>query len=478
MIVKKRELVNPKPVNSQTSPLYTASMDLGIASFVRGWIAKQKKPPLRLIERLLLLIFLFSRFCLFVITFGRPAGFDTGAHLEMLQKLTWGHPDLPIRETFYSYHPPMGFLLARSFHLLGLSPEVSIQIVSALFGLATFFLLRQTLQYLKILHRPASIVFLYVAASVPLQIFIVSGMNLESILLACAAAVLYCGIRLFWGTDPLTKNVKKHPWRCAACGVLAISILAFALLTKFSGILLLTIPPLVAALSPLDRRWWKAVLISIALSFFAGAISFPYYYVRYYVTEGTFFPNNGDWIVTDAFKEARKKRDENPVRFFTNFFDAAPVHLEKGILHRDYDVLRFADTWRDLWLKDQFLGPTNGAAKGAGILYLWVFPMLILAGLPTFLLELKWHSVWTRLGIVLFTFGLLQFAAFLWYLYSEPFAGWGPAKGLYVAPLIWAIAFLAGALFGEGKLPPWRRWALFTLLAVFVFFNHTAPAYA
>ena len=291
----------------------------------------------------------------------------------MLQKLTWGHPDLPIRETFYSYHPPMGFLLARSFHLLGLSPEVSIQIVSALFGLATFFLLRQTLQYLKILHRPASIVFLYVAASVPLQIFIVSGMNLESILLACAAAVLYCGIRLFWGTDPLTKNVKNIRGDVPPAGFWR-SAFSLLLSSRNSPEFCSLQSPLVAALSPLDRRWWKAVLISIALSFFAGAISFPYYYVRYYVTEGTFFPNNGDWIVTDAFKEARKKRDENPVRFFTNFFDAAPVHREKGILHRDYDVLRFADTWRDLWLKDQFWAPRTGQPRGRAFSTSGCFP--------------------------------------------------------------------------------------------------------
>jgi len=441
---------------------------------------KQLKHPFKWIERVLLGTFLVCRAWLFYVTAGVPAGFDAGAHIEMLTKLSWMHPDIAVRDSFYSYHPPMGFLMARTFHLLGLTPEVSVQIVSALFAILTFFFLRMTLQYLKILYTPASIVFLYLGAAIPLQIYLATSINLESIILSATAGILYCSVRLFWGKQPLAEQIPKHPATFATYATATVSLLLFAMMTKFSGLLLFAIPPLVAALGKINRRWIQKMIIACALCFIGLGIAFPYYYLRYEKTEGSFFPNNGDWIIKDALIEARQKRDENPVLFFVNFFEPSPVHSEpeKGIRHRDYDVLRFSDTWRDIWIKDQFLGDTKKSAEWIGVGYLWIFPMLMLIALPTFLLGFLNPSPWHKLGIVLLEFGALQMFAFIAYMYAHPFAGWGPAKGIYIAPVVWVIGFLVGTLFGEGELPLWRRIVLFVLIIVFVIVNHVIPVYA
>lgn len=455
-------------------------MALGMVRFLGSLAHKQLKHPLTLIERVLLTTFLISRGWVFYATAGVPAGFDAGAHMEMLTKLSWMHPDIAVRDSFYSYHPPMGFLLARTFHLLGLTPEVSIQIISAFFAILTFFFLRMTLQYLKILHTPASIVFLYVGAAIPLQIYLATSINLESIILSATAGVLYCSVRLFWGKKPLAENIRNHPASFVTFAAATVSLLLFAMMTKFSGFLLFAIPPFVAVLGKLNRTWIQKMIVAFALCFIGLTVAFPYYYLRYYKTEGSFFPNNGDWIIEDALIEARIKRDENPVLFFINFFEPAPVHAdpEKGIRHRDYDVLRFSDTWRDVWIKDQFLGDTKKSALFFGIGYLWIFPMLMLIALPTFLLGFTNPTPWDKLGVVFLGFGALQLLAFISYMYAHPFAGWGPTKGIYIAPIVWVVGFLTGTLFGEGPLPLWRRLLLLLLLLTFVIVNHVIPVYA
>ncbi|HLD71124.1 MAG TPA: hypothetical protein VI873_00735 [Candidatus Peribacteraceae bacterium] len=439
---------------------------------------KQLKHPFKWIERVLLGTFLVCRAWLFYVTAGVPAGFDAGAHIEMLTKLSWMHPDIAVRDSFYSYHPPMGFLMARTFHLLGLTPEVSVQIVSALFAILTFFFLRMTLQYLKILYTPASIVFLYLGAAIPLQIYLATSINLESIILSATAGILYCSVRLFWGKQPLAEQIPKHPATFATYATATVSLLLFAMMTKFSGLLLFAIPPLVAALGKINRRWIQKMIVTCALCFIGLGIAFPYYYLRYEKTEGTFFPYNGDWIIEGAMQESRTKRDENPVRFFVDAFEVSPVHLKDGLRFHDSEVIRLLDVWRDFWLKDQFLGGTSKMAEIVGIGYMWSFPMLILIALPTYLLGLHTRSMWNKLGGVILAFATLQFIAMVLYVYKNPFPGWGPNKGMYIAAAMWGIAFLIGTLFGEGPLPLWRRLLLLLLLLTFVIVNHVIPVYS
>lgn len=447
------------------------------------WIVKKlRRPAFTWFEHFLLIAFIALRSWALYETYKHPAGFDAGAHMEMLKLISWEHPGIPLHDHFYAYHPPLGFLLARSLMVLGLTPEASVQWISFSASLIAFLFVRQTLKYIQALRSPAGLIFLYGAFCIPIQIFLSISINLDILVFAVASIVLYLSIRLFWRPFPhLFTHPKAHPkisrilpW---ALSPLIIFFLALGMMFKFSGLLIFAIPPTVAMLRPLKAKWLKHCIWAALLSAVALALVFPYYFTRYYRTEGTFFPNNGNWIIADAQREAREKRSANPVQFFVDFFDETHVHTDPGIRHRDYEVLRFSDTWRDFWIKDQFLSGTPDESLWLGKKYFWMFPMLMLIGFPLFLLQLRLWKPWQRFGVIVVGYSLLQLLSFISYLYSEPFAGWGPAKGIYVAPMALGIAYIISELGGEHIPPRWRQWALFILLLAFIAANHVVPAY-
>jgi 4-amino-4-deoxy-L-arabinose transferase-like glycosyltransferase len=412
------------------------------ASFVasvRGKIAALRSGDWAALEHLLLVCFLVGKAFFFLQHLGIPFGFDVGAHLEMLTRYTWLHPTADVHGSFYGYHPPMAFLLARTLMLIGATDVMSVQLVNVTASLVAFFALRSLLKHLSLLARPAPIAFLYLTFALPILVHASMSINLDMIVFALAAAILLCGVRLFWTEDALSRGDK---------GTLLVSMVACLLLgimTKFSGVLLLAIPFLVAVLRPQGfslRPLFSAALVGCI----AIAIAFPYYYSRYKIPEGTFFPNNGDWIIGDALVGARKIRDEAPTEFFLTLFRPTSVHAEGGLRQRDHAAVRLADTWRDIFLKDDYLGPTSAATEWVGTMEFMLSPWLLLLGLLLFLRRARRRSAWQRLGFVLIAFAIVQWAALIYHSYQNPYADWIPAKGIYILPSLFALGYLAALL--------------------------------
>jgi len=413
-------------------------------------------------ERLLLRLYLLCALWLFLSRLGIEQGYDIGAHMEMLNLVTWADPSVPLRESFYSYHPPLAFLLARSFHLLGFAEGVAVQILSFLATLINFFSLRLTLKTFGLLSTLPAILFLYLAVAIPLTVFLSTSLNLDVLILACASVVLYLSVCLFW-------NQQCSSWYALAL----VALLAIAMLIKFSGALIFALPVIVALFSPQKKlRSLRNALVIVILSL---ALILPYYVTRYHIPEGTFFPNNADWMVGGALADSRMKLREHPLRFFGDLFSSTPVHREQGIEHKDYDVLRLADTWRDYWLKDQFLGPGAPLSKEIGSVYLLSVPWLLAGGFVLFLR--RKNGVWKKLGWVFLSFSFLQFLAFLAYLIEHPFAGWGPTKAIYIAPTIWGMGYLLSCLVPPDP-PPRKRRVIVGLTATFMVVNYLLPIYA
>ena len=454
-------------------------------------------------ERILLVTLLIGRFSLLLRRMGTVIGFDPGAHTHMLEILSWAHPDSDIHGSFYGYHPPLGFLIPHTIQILfGLSAENSVVWTSFLAALATFFLLRETLRHCNLLRRPSGIAFLYIVSSIPIQISALTSINLDGIVLAMATAVLCASVHIFWPDtvfedahqperplplhfgmqDPIVQS-QMHNY---AIAIIALcTALAGAALTKFSGVLLLAIPVFVSWAQPYGHGWWKRCTVGAAGCALAIAIVFPYYHTRYYMQEGRYFPLNTEWDAGGAVQDAIAQREQDPGKFFTDLFSPSPVHAAQGITHPDDQTNRLADMWRDFWVRRISTGETTHSALRMGLLYMLLAPWLMLVGFILFLRNITRRNAWVRLGWVLLAFSLLQLAAMIHYIYRIPFAGWVPAKGLYVLPSIWGITYLIVNAFLDhrlipkplrGSLPKLQH-VLMAAVLMFVAINHGIPVY-
>lgn len=438
---------------------------------------KHKKIPWHHLEFAFLALFLFERILLFLDRLGTELGWDTGAHLEMISLYAWSDLSVGIHESFYSYHPPLGFLFARTLHLTGLSPLMSVQILSFIASLVAFFFLRATLKQFDLLSSPIAMAFLYVTSSIPLQIYLLTSVNLDVLILALASVVLYCSIRIFW------KHQKS--WELSL-GLL--TALAVALLTKFSGWILLSIPLLCALTKPrglLDEgvsmfRHLRHPLRTATLTLFSVTIlTFPYYHHRYFASTGTFFPSNTDtWI-----GEHREKRDEAPFTFIKNVLFAPKAHAEGTALEAfRFEGLRLYDIWNSFWARSTDFADQSETSRTISRLYLTTTPFLAIIGLVLALCTARRRpSAWNRLSIVLLSFTLIQFLALLWYIYQNPYGDWIPAKAAYIAPAMLGIGFLLAQPFAPfTSFTPKRtllQTALFALIALFIVINHSIPVY-
>jgi hypothetical protein len=410
-------------------------------------------------ERRLLWTFLAGRLWLFVSRVGEALGFDADKHLEMVRLLTWSHQSADLHAIFYGYHPPIAFLFARIPMTFGLSDLASVHIVSALSSLVAFFFMRATLHHLRLLGDPLAVAFLYIAASLPMQIFLASSINMESILLAEASATLYCSVRAFWDPDPDAPHRRTF-----AVGIVAS--IALAMLTKFNGLLFVAIP-LLAAWVRGGRGRTRRVSAAAALGSLAILLVFPYYLTRYYIPEGTFFPSNTNTFDADPQRDARERRDDNPAGFFTSLFSATEAHRTSPE-PRDLETLRLSDTWKDFWVRDLWLGVAPEPSRTISIVEYTLAPFLLLVGAAVFLRTARRKTPWLQLGAVFAGIGLLHLAALIAYAYQNPWAGSVTAKGIYIAPLAWLIGYLlAHAL-------PLRRFAFesFLMALGFVAVNH------
>ncbi len=408
---------------------------------------KHQSPIVAKAEPLLLWLFLGCRVIYFCMTFGREAGFDSGAHVEMVEQLSWFDFVLPIGRYFYSYHPPLGFLLAKVFTLFGFSAVQGVQLLNALASVATVLLVRATLRRCDLLSRPAPVFFLYLFACLPIQLFLASSINLDVLMAAIAALVTYLSVWLFWhgNTDRQTRIT------------LALSIvvaIAAGLLIKFSGLLFTAIPVIVAIASP--KRTFKLAATAGTVVAAALLLISPYYVSRYYLPTGHFFPTNLEIFAANEIAQARAERDRDGLAFFLALAEPSSFHGAPGEISRDFNTMRLADAWQDIWVKENHMGPvrTPAAGRTLGQTERAAASVLVVGGLFLTLWRLGRRDEWERLGVVWLSFACLQLAAFVSYLYSQPVASWSPTKGIYLACSLPIIAYAIAVLLPDG---PGRR---------------------
>lgn len=437
-----------------------------------------------------------SRIWVTLLRWGEAIGFDPHHHLEMLSVWRWWGLSPPLFETFYAYHPPLSFLLARSVHLFGFDPVASVQIVSLAASLVAFFALRSALQHLGLLSHPVPLCFLYLTSSLPIQVYLATSINIDVLLLALASVVLCFSLQLYWEGEPAPWVGKRSEWW--ARRLIIVMALCSAILTKFSGILLLALPLLVALTAP--RRaggalpvavtpWrtpalWQRCGSALAMAAVAIVIVSPHYMHRYYRTAETFFPGNADVFEGVHQREAREARDRSLPDFFLGMF-LPPKAAAESHEFRDMSVPRLLETWRDLWRRDVWLGVQPPLSQVVTGVYLRITPYLLLIGVGVLLLRRPRDVVWRRLGLVLLLFSVLLLLALVKYTYDFPWGGAVLMKGIYVAPIAWLVGYLLVGVLELGRFAPAllarreemvHRSAL-VLIGGFTLVNHILPVY-
>jgi 4-amino-4-deoxy-L-arabinose transferase-like glycosyltransferase len=261
--------------------------------------------------------------------------------------------------------------------------------------------------------------------------------------------------------------------------ILMAIVLAAGLLTKFTGLLLFSIPFLALIFFASQRFWQKLWMPAFACAI-AFLLVFPYYYARYYREHGTWLPSNTNHFDAGPQLSARKARDEDRLAFFLSLFSPSPVH-EQGIELRDLEHPRLSDTWKDFWMKDQWLtdgqqGEDSGFAPAMSRLYIFLMPFLILGGL---LLSFTKSSSgpWKQLGRFLFFFSLLLLLALIAYIYKNPWAGSLANKAIYIAPFSWSLGFAVAQYFQFLKRFSTLRFLLCGIFCVFIALNFFIPVY-
>lgn len=434
-------------------------------------------------EKLFFCTFLIVSVLHFLLQYGKFIGFDVDPHLSHLASLRWTSFSPEIHSDFYVYQPPLGFLIPMVVRLLGFGNGQSVQITSFVASLCSFFLIRETLRSLGLLLRTRSVIFLYVAFSLPIIVHLSTSINLDIVLLALTTAVILLCTTLWW------KRPRSKWSRLMLYAMLCVCLCA-AMFVKFSGVLLLTIPPAAAFFSPQRAR---AVSVAVLISMLAAFIVFPYYEGRYYREAGTFFPNNGDLFqeFAEKFQDARMMRDENRLAYVVRMFTPGPIARTQNPGYRDYSVMRFSDTWRDVWSGDVERIPMTSITAAIASFYLVIMPFLFLFGLAgcCFIIcksRTSKQDVQERnFGSLLLIITIINIVALLWYMYRNPVPDWRSGKGIYIAPALLGVAWilvhadcLCLSLRSRGAKVFNRRRIIFIILTfAFMIINHLVPVY-
>ena len=433
------------------------------------------------VERFFFILLVSTHAFLFGVRVGIESGWDSGPFLGHMGALTWTNFLPAIDSGFYAYHPPLGFLLTRTVHLLGFSPIVAGQIVSFTCSVLAFLALRQALHLLKLRDTPLGIGLLYGMFSLPLLLSLATSLNLDSFLLLLTSVMLLACVYGF-----LSKETSEE--KRLRVGVLIAAIIAAGMFIKFSALLLCAIPVVVALASPRIVANLKVAAMGILA---AGLVVFPFYYLHYYTAAGTFFPHNADLLqeYRPKAEEVRMVRDADRLGFLWNL--VTPAGDMEGPGDRDYENMRVTDTWRDIWSADTVVLPMTARTATVAGMYLVVMPFVFLLGLAGCAWRL-WRRpktdeehAWRTLGIILLSLGAIHLLALLYFLYQTPIADWRSGKAIYVAPAMPALVFVLvhAVVPFERLLKKLKRHplplhvAFLTLVGIFLVINHVIPVY-
>ncbi|HEY9773402.1 MAG TPA: hypothetical protein V6C81_06285 [Planktothrix sp.] len=423
-------------------------------------------------EKTLCAIFCFSRIALFAITLLKPVGFDYGAHISIVNQMCEGMT--LTYDGYYSSHPPLAFLLAAwiksAFHL----PTVeAIQIVSGGSMLISFYFLRRTLAALHFLDDPRAILFLYLVSSLPLQVYLCHGINIESVLMAEASAILYLSvcIRRRLQIQPAGANDLLN-----GSTVLLALVMALALITKASALLLLPLPVLICCTICDTACLKRGLRTSISGILIGLALAAPWYTIRsYVVAQPALLPTARIYQPSDI--AALKERNENPFAFLARLSLSEPKFVSDLGYHNQGNI-RLQSTWRDMWYQDRYLGRFAGAPVIIAGFYYVFCSVFFLTGSGLFVLAvLTDQSPWVRFGISLFSFAAIQLVGLIVFCFCYPTPAGDPAKAMYVAPSTWFIAYALTANIGYWPCNRLTQLLLGLIIVPFMLCNHLVPIY-
>ncbi len=400
------------------------------------------------VEYFFLILVLLSHLWLFFAHWGDAVGWDTDVHLQMLSDWPWSAHMWNIESQFYAYHPPLAFLLARVLLILGLDPVVSVQVVSAAASIIGFLFLRASLSALNILRTWRGLFFLIITSSLPLQVYLARSINMDVLIYAEACAALFFSIRVFFCDEiTLSRNSVTTPF--SLCLVLS---LVLGLFTKYSGLLLLSIPLLVSIVhqcrcaSILPRKNFRGVFHASCLCAIALAIAFPYYFERYEQKTGQFFPTNQDLDIYDKHMtlEERAVRDRDRITFLQQFFWGTSSDAVR-MQDRDQKVLRILNTWKDVWSANKYNIEQSPLSLLLSRIYARLSLLFLGLGSISFLLQFRRWTSWDQLGVILLLFSLIEILSLLIYSYQYPHPIGIPNKGMYIAPALLGCGYLMTA---------------------------------
>lgn len=401
-------------------------------------------------------------------------GFDWQAHVDMLPVVRWTSWTPDLFSIFYNYHPPLAFLLARSIFLLGIPAVASIQVISMLAMLVSFLFLRASLRLLRLLERPEGIMLLYGTFGIPLNVYLSYSVNMDAVLFAWVSGVLYYSIRVF-----LLQEQRDIFQQVRTCITISL-FLAAGMLTKFTGVLFITLPLFVWYFLATHRPW-KILWIPMCSVLLALTLVFPYYYARYYRDTGAWFPSNTNIYDAGAQQYTRMQRDQDPLGFLSSIFQTTPMHAN-GLQFRDLEHPRISDTYKDFWIMDQWLvdrwqGGSTTRARPIGIVYFYGMIPLLMGGAYLFARGNRGQDIWRRWGRFTLAFSGLLVASLVMYIYINPYANALANKGIYIAPVTWSIGLLLAEYFHRFRFSPTARSTAMCLMALFLLLNHLVPVY-
>ncbi|MBI5493919.1 MAG: hypothetical protein HY904_02765 [Deltaproteobacteria bacterium] len=452
----------------------------------------QASAPAR-VERALLALLVLGKLFVALVTWGISTGFDRGPYLEMVRSIR-GLDLPPVDELFYSYHPPLCFLLTRGIMLTGLGAARAAQVHSFLAVFASFLVARHVMKSLGLLRSFPGLLLLYGSFSMPIVIGLSWGVEMESTVLLCFILVLQASVACFFPVARAQDGPTRVRLRFLWLGV----CLALGLYTKFTCLLFLAVPVLclIASWAVAQRPLREVARASgrLAGSFaLTGLLAAPFYGVHYYAETGTFLPGNVEKFGQPGLAANRDEVDRDLEGVLWRLLTVNVPDLRGR--HDSINDNWYGSFWFQLWRRDPSMGyPPDPEGRNAspprvrsiGDFYLGNLRWFLVGGWLLFVVTVfrRRMTVLEGLGLVLLVFGVVLVVAQLAFALNTPKWDWQPLKAKYIIPAVFTVVYGLAytATLGEA-LPPGSRvqralaLVVVALLALFVGVNHFAVVY-
>ena len=458
--------------------------------------------PLRRIESWMFLLLIGFKCQVLWRTWGHPQGYDAGPWLQVFQATHWFAKLPGPRQLFYSYHPPLAFLIARLLEFIVLKPVEASQLLATIGMIGAACAIRGTLRRLDFFYSVIGMTFFYFSFSIPIVVWLGIETSQDSLSFGWWSLSLYLAVSIFWGPLPSqSKLVIRQGTGLAVVyglGLLTKTTNLLAFFTPFFVIALGALFDLIAARSSnysvhgqtplrsiLNGGGRKTVLATI-IGMTGFLLALPYLYFHNYRAEGRLFPVSMEWQVSDQLTTYRAMRDADRVGFVMNMLRLPehPKHFHVGQNADDpaMDSLP-ASTWFQTWRRPWQIGRPTPVPEEIGRVYYYGFvPLLFLGPIAFFLLYRRLPRPVVQFSLLLMATSLLASLFLLKFAYDYPMWPWTVFKTKYVIQaVLWLGMSFALIVECRNFLPPRFRGPLakvaFLFLLIFMSINHLIPVY-